>query len=52
MFRNGPQQMIKEGRFSRLFELNGRSLCAVDQSQNLVGTILQSWLTFGFVSEV
>ena len=32
MFRNGPPQMTKKDRFSRLFELNGRLLCAVEHS--------------------
>ena len=45
-------QIIKKGRFSCLFDFNGWSLCADDQSQNLVGTILRIWVTFVSVSEV
>ena len=52
MFRNHPPQMTKKGRFSRLFELNGCSLCVVDQSQNLVGTTLQIWATFDIVTQI
>ena len=38
--------MTKDGEFLRTSEMNVRSLSAVDQSQNLLGTTLQIWATF------
>ena len=52
MLRNGPPLITKNGIFPRLFELDGWSFSAVDQSQNMVGTFLRIWATLGFVSEV
>jgi len=38
--------MTKKCKFLRPFELNGRSLSTVDQSQNLSGTTSRMWATF------
>ena len=45
-------QIIKKGRFLCLFDFNGWSLCADDQSQNWIGTILRILVNFVSVLEV
>ena len=46
MTRIEEKEIIKKYRFLLSFELNGRSLSAVDQSQNLLDTISRMWVTF------
>ena len=43
------EEMSNKGSYLRSFELDGRSLRAVDQLKNLLGTTFQIWTTFGFI---
>ena len=40
------KEMTKKCRYLRPFELNGRSLIAVDQSKNLLNTTSRMWATY------